>query len=163
MSNLTQSVNVTPTQQNNLVVSNNAVAANAYQVNNNANINQNNNIVKMKKKNIPVDINSEIPLHERWNDELTRCPDPVPNGGLYGGPQAVGEYASIHVIPTATNMIHHNLRSANPPPGAIHQYPGTNRDRNNYIPMPGVFWYNDTHHVNQGPYSIKVTDSHQEL
>ena len=70
-------------------------------------------------------------------------------------------YASIHVIPTATNMIHNNLRSANPPPGAIHQYPGTNRDRNNYIPMPGVFWYNDTHHVNQGPYSIKVIEINQ--
>ena len=162
MSNLTKSVNVTPTQQNNLVLNNNLGAANSNQVNNNANVNQNNTIVKMSK-NIPVDINSEIPLHERWNDELTRCPDPVPNGGLYGGPQAVGEYASIHVIPTATNMIHHNLRSANPPPGAINQYPGTNRDRNNYIPMPGVFWYNDTHHVNQGPYSIKVTDNNQAL
>lgn len=162
MSNLTQSVNVTPTQHNNLVPNNNMVAANTNQVSNNANVNQNNTIVKMSK-NIPVDINSEIPLHERWNDELTRCPDPVPNGGLYGGPQAVGEYASIHVIPTATNMIHHNLRSANPPPGAIHQFPGTNRDRNNYIPMPGVFWYNDTHHVNQGPYSIKVTDNNQAL
>lgn len=162
MSNLTKSVNVTPTQHNNLVPNNNMVAANTNQVSNNANVNQNNTIVKMSK-NIPVDINSEIPLHERWNDELTRCPDPVPNGGLYGGPQAVGEYASIHVIPTATNMIHHNLRSANPPPGAIHQFPGTNRDRNNYIPMPGVFWYNDTHPVNKGPYSIKVTDSHQAL
>ena len=162
MSNLTKSVNVTPTQHNNLVPNNNMVAANTNQVSNNANVNQNNTIVKMSK-NIPVDINSEIPLHERWNDELTRCPEPVPNGGLYGGPQAVGEYASIHVIPTATNMIHHNLRSANPPPGAIHQFPGTNRDRNNYIPMPGVFWYNDTHSVNQGPYSIKVTDSHQAL
>ena len=162
MSNLTKSVNVTPTQHNNLAPNNNMVAANTNQVSNNANVNQNNTIVKMSK-NIPVDINSEIPLHERWNDELTRCPDPVPNGGLYGGPQAVGEYASIHVIPTATNMIHHNLRSANPPPGAINQFPGTNRDRNNYIPMPGVFWYNDTHPVNQGPYSIKVTDSHQAL
>lgn len=162
MSNLTQSVNMTPILQNNLVVNNTPEAANTNQVNNIANLNQNNNIVRMKK-NIPVDINSEISLHERWNDELTRCPDPVPNGGLYGGPQAVGEYASIHVIPTTTNMIHHNLRSANPPPGAIYQFPGTNRDRNNYVPMPGVYWYNDTHHVNQGPYSIKVIETKQEL
>ena len=62
----------------------------------------------------------------------TRAPPPVPNGGLFGGPQAMGEYASIHVTPTATNMIHNNLRSANPPPGATEQYPGTNRLGNNY-------------------------------
>ena len=157
MSNLTKSVNVTPTQNNNLVANNLLQAANNNQLG--ANLNQNNTIVKMSK-NIPVDTNSEIPHHERWNDDATRCPDPVPNGGLYGGPQAVGDYASIHVIPTATNMIHYNLRSANPPPGAINQFPGTNRDRNNYIPMPGVFWYNDTHEINKGPYSVKVTEHH---
>ena len=71
----------------------------------------------------------------------------------------MGDYASIPVIPTATNMINNNLRSANPPPGAINQYPGTNRDKNNYIPMPGVYWYNDTNPVNKGPYSIKVIDN----
>ena len=153
MSNLTKSVNVSPNNHNNLVPQ----AAN---INNNNlnNLNANNNTIVKMRKNIPVDVNSEVPHHERWNDEVTKYPDPLPNGGLFGGPQAVGEYASIPVIPTTTNMIHHNLRSANPPPGAIHQYPGTNRDRNNYVPMPGVCWYNDTHPVNQGPYSIKVID-----
>ena len=129
---------------------------------NNVNNLQQNTIVKLKR-NIPVDLNSEIPHHERWNCHLTRAPSPKPNGDLFGGPQAVGEHASIPVIPTATNMIHHNLRSANPPPGAIHQYPGTNRDKNNYIPMPGVHWYNDTHHVNTGPHSIKVIDTRNTL
>ena len=123
----------------------------------NNNLNQN-NLVKVNK-NIPVDLNSEIPLHERWNCHHTKAPPPVPNGGLFSGPQAMGDYASIPVIPTATNMIHNNLRSANPPPGAINQYPGTNRDKNNYIPMPGVYWYNDTNPVNKGPYSIKVIDN----
>ena len=123
----------------------------------NSNIN-NSTLVKVSK-NIPVDLNSKIPLHERWNSYDTQAPPAVPNGGLFGGPQAVGEYASIHVIPTATNMIHHNLRSANPPPGAINQYPGTNRSGNNYIPMPGVFWYNDTHPVNYGPYAMKVVQN----
>lgn len=108
------------------------------------------------KLNIPVDVNSEVPLHERWFDENTRAPDPVPNGGLFGGPQAMGPYASIHVTPTTTNLINKNLRSANPPPGATEQYPGTNREGNNYVPMPGVFWLNDTHHLNKGPYAIKV-------
>ena len=60
------------------------------------------------------------------------------------------------MVPTTTNMINKNLRSANPPPGATEQYPGTNRYGNNYIPMPGVYWYNDTHPVNFGPYAIKV-------
>ena len=56
-------------------------------------------------------------------------------------------------------MITKNLLSADPPPGATTQYPGTNRSDNNYIAMPGVYWYNDTHPVNKGPYSMKVVDS----
>jgi hypothetical protein len=159
MSNLTKSVEVAVTNQNNLVANNNVMAANEdnYAMNNL----QENNIIKINR-NIPVDINSEVPHHERWNSHDEPAPPPVPNGGLFGGPQAVGEYASIHVTPTTTNMINNNLRSANPPPGAIHQYPGTNRDRNNYMAKPGVCWYNDTHPVNKGPFSIKVIDNTQE-
>ena len=145
--------------QNNLNNRNIPVAANENNQNLNNNL-QNNQLVKMTR-NIPVDLNSEVELHERWNSPETRAPPPVPNGGLYGGPQAVGEHASIHVIPTATNMIHNNLRSANPPPGAINQYPGTHRDRNNYVAMPGVCWYNDTHPINKGPFEIKVIDNNQ--
>ena len=62
------------------------------------------------------------------------------------------------LTPTATNMIHNNLRSANPPPGATEQYPGTNRLGNNYVAMPGVYWYADTHPVNKGPFEMKVTE-----
>lgn len=130
---------------------------------NNSNVNNNlqdDTIVKMAHTNtrdIPVDVNSEVELHKRWNCSHSTAPDPVPNGGLFGGPQAMGPYANIHVIPTATNMIHYNLRSANPPPGATTQYPGTNRSKNNYMPTPGVYWFNDTHPVNKGPYAIKVT------
>jgi|UniRef100_A0A6C0J9I5 hypothetical protein len=111
------------------------------------------------KLNIPVDVNSKIPLELRWHDENTKAPDPVPNGGLFGGPQAIGPYASIYVTPTATNLINNNLRSANPPPGATEQYIGTNRMGNNYIPMPGVYWYNDTHPVNKGPFAMKVVQN----
>ena len=111
------------------------------------------------KLNIPVDVNSKIPLELRWHDENTKAPDPVPNGGLFGGPQAIGPYASIYVTPTATNLINNNLRSANPPPGATEQYIGTNRMGNNYIPMPGVYWYNDTHSVNKGPFAMKVVQN----
>ena len=143
---------------------------------NNANINAHNNLlnvnrnvdesgmlVKMKKNqktlNIPVDLNSGIPLTQRWNNENVGAPPSPANGGLFGGPQAVGEYASIPVTPTATNLINSNLLSANPPPGATTQYPGTNRLGNNYIPMPGVYWYNDTHPVNNGPFSMKVVEN----
>jgi len=128
----------------------------------NKELNNNQNIVKVVNENYPVDKNSEVPHIERWNSHDTRGPDQVPNGGLFGGPQAMGEYASIHVIPTATNMINNNLRSANPPPRATEQYPGTNRLGNNYIAMPGVYWYSDTHPVNKGPYTIKVTDPTRE-
>ena len=110
-------------------------------------------------KNIPVDVNSKVPYELRWSDEKTFAPDPIPNGGLFSGPQAMGPYASIYVTPTTTNLINKNLASANPPPGAMNQYPGTNRLGNNYIPMPGVFWYNDTHPVNRGPYAIKVVEN----
>ena len=137
---------------NGVVVASNNVAA----LNND--IKNNENIVKVVNENYPVDLNSEVPLLERWNSPDSRAPEPVPNGGLFGGPQAMGEYASIHVTPTAANMINNNLRSANPPPGATEQYPGTNRSGNNYQAMPGVYWYSDTHPVNRGPYSIKVTD-----
>ena len=138
--------------ENNVVVGVNTVE------NVNREILNNENIVQVVNENYPVDKNSAVPHHERWNDAETVAPPPVPNGGLFGGPQAMGEYASIHVTPTATNMIQNNLRSANPPPGATEQYPGTNRLGNNYVPMPGVYWYSDTHPVNKGPYSIKVTD-----
>ena len=53
----------------------------------NNNLNQN-NLVKVKK-NIPVDLNSEVLLHERWNCPNTRAPPPVPNGGLFSGPLAM--------------------------------------------------------------------------
>ena len=158
MAQNTQNINL-PFNNNNININNNISAPVASNENNLPNNNlQQHNLVKVSK-NIPVDLNSEIPLHERWNCHQSRAPAPVPNGGLFGGPQATGAHASIPVIPTATNMIHHNLRSANPPPGTICQYPGTNRDKNNYVAMPGVFWYNDTHQVNTGPHALKVIDN----
>ena len=108
-----------------------------------------------KKINIPVDVNSKIPLELRWNDELTAAPEPMPNGGIFGGAQAVGPYASIPVTPTTTNLINKNLRSANPPPGAIQQAVGTIRLGNNYMSMPDVMWYNPDHPDHHGKYKMK--------
>ena len=57
-----------------------------------------------------------IAPEKRSLDENTAIPDSLPNGGLFGGPQSTGPWANIPVIPSDTNLIHYNLRSAHPPP-----------------------------------------------
>lgn len=96
-----------------------------------------------------------ISLHIRDNDPYTAIPPSAPNGGLYGGPQSNRPWASIPVVPTTANMINQNLLSANPPPGANVQYPGSNRLGNNYQAMPGVYWYNPD--GMNGQFAIKGT------
>jgi hypothetical protein len=67
-------------------------------------------------------------------------PHPKLNGGLYTGepfsPDA--PWATVKVVPDVDYMTNINLRSANPPPGAIYQYPGNTRPGNNHQSMPGV-------------------------
>jgi hypothetical protein len=83
-----------------------------------------------------------VAAENRAQDENTAIPAPLPNGGLFMGPQATGPWANIPVVPSDANLIHFNLRSAMPPPGATQQYVGTDRLGNNYAPMIGVYWYN---------------------
>lgn len=83
-----------------------------------------------------------IAPEKRSNNENTAIPDSPPNGGLFNSPQSTGQWANIPVIPSDLNLIHYNLRSAHPPPGATEQYIGTDRLGNNYAPMIGVYWYN---------------------
>jgi hypothetical protein len=85
----------------------------------------------------------------------TSVPEPLPNGGLFRGPQSNKPWANIPVIPTDTNLIHYNLKSANPPPGATQQYVSTDRLGNNYAPMIGVYWYNPSE--SRGMYRMMVT------
>jgi len=101
-----------------------------------------------------------IEPERRMNDDNTAIPNSLPNGGLYSGPQSTGPWANIPVIPSDTNLIHYNLRSANPPPGATEQYVSTNRLCNNYTPMIGVYWYNpeDSHCM----YRMNVTKKSDE-
>ena len=103
----------------------------------------------------PVDKNTGIPPEKRWK-ENQEAPPPTHNAGLYTGPAFSGPWGNIPVTPTTTNMIHNNLQSANPPPGATSQYPGTDRSGNNYIAMPGISWYTSN---DKCPYKIKVTDN----
>lgn len=116
---------------------------------------QHKNIIS-QKVNYPVDVESSVPPELRANDPNTTLAPPPVNGGLFSGPQSTQPWAAIPVPPSATYMIHHNLVSAGPPPGATEQYPGGQRTGNNYTPMPGVVWYNDGQHGHDGMYKIKA-------
>ena len=93
---------------------------------------------------------------QRSLNENTAIPAPMPNGGLYNAPQSTGAWANIPVIPSDTNLIHYNLRSANPPPGATEQYVSNDRLGNNYSPMIGVYRYNPENV--RGLYYMNVTN-----
>ena len=60
------------------------------------------------------------------------------NGGLYTGEKflAGAPWANVPVVPDVDYMTNVNLRSANPPPQALFQYPGNVR--------PGNNWQNNT-------------------
>ena len=117
--------------------------------------NKNKKQKKGGKQNIPVDIKTNILPNQQWNNPNSAAPISQYQGGIYTGPQAYGPWGAIPVTPTTSNMINNNLRSAKPPPGAIKQYPGTNRLGNNFSTMPGVQWYNNTTEINPGPFRIK--------
>ena len=93
---------------------------------------------------------------QRSLNENTAIPAPMPNGGLYNAPQSTGAWANIPVIPSDTNLIHYNLRSAKPPPGATEQYVSNDRLGNNYSPMIGVYRYNPEYV--RGLYYMNVTN-----
>ena len=67
-------------------------------------------------------------------------PPPALNGGLYTGAPFLpnAPWGNVPVIPDADYMTHVNLKSANPPPEALSQYPGGPRPGNNNQTMPGV-------------------------
>ncbi len=97
-----------------------------------------------------------VPPEKRSINENTSIPDSLPNGGIFMGPQSVEPWANIPIIPSDTNLIHYNLRSANPPPGATEQYVSNDRLGNNYSPKIGVYWYNPEHA--RGMYYMNVTN-----
>jgi hypothetical protein len=96
----------------------------------------------------------QVPPTQRNNGASIAMPPAPRHGGLYSGPPSSNPWNSIPVVPTMTNYIQNNLRSAGPPPGATQQYVGTPRLGNNYVPMPGVYWYNPPEM--QGKYAIKA-------
>lgn len=62
------------------------------------------------------------------------------NGGLFTGEPFFrgAPWANVPVIPDVDYMTNVNLRSAQPPPGAIYQYPGNTRPGNNYQKNTGL-------------------------
>ncbi len=112
--------------------------------------------INAKQGNYTTLTDGLIAPEKRGSNENTAIPDSVPNGGLYNAPQATGPWGNIPVIPSDTNLIHYNLRSANPPPGATEQYASIDRLGNNYAPMIGVYWYNPDEA--RGMFRMQVTD-----
>ena len=84
----------------------------------------------------------------------TSLPKPSINGGLYTGElfQKGAPWANVPVVPDSGYIIHYNLQSANPPPGAEYQYPSGLRPGNNNPVLPGV------HTAAGGMYGLLVND-----
>lgn len=112
------------------------------------------NCKNTKNSDYEVDIRTNINYHQRDFNHLSKIRPCPKNGEIYGGEESNDPWMPIKVTPTATNYISRNLLSANPPPGAVEQYVGTNRIGNNYTAMPNIHWYNPN---NTGPYNLKVT------
>lgn len=77
-------------------------------------------------------------------EETPAIPDRLPNGGLYVGETAKGNWGNVPVVPEAHILTTKNLLSANPPPGAVKQAPSLQRPGNNrvehpyHVPYPNV-------------------------
>jgi serine/threonine protein kinase len=93
--------------------------------------------------------------NKKGGNPSTNIPKPDVAAGLYTQ-QFKGPWGNINVTPTTTEYINNNLLSANPPPGATTQYPGTIRQGNNYDTYVGVNDYVGTA-KNSGPFTIKTT------
>lgn len=104
-----------------------------------------------------VVLNGSVEPYLRSSGPNSEIAPPPKNGGIFGGLSCNKPWMPIPVAPTTTNYINNNLRSANPPPGAIEQYIGTNRLGNNYVSMPGIYQFKNTHPRQPGPFDIRVT------
>lgn len=75
-------------------------------------------------------------------DEPAHVPPPPRslNGGLFTGEPFAKDapWGNVPVIPDVDYMTNVNLRSANPPPGAVFQYPGNMRPGNNFQKNTGL-------------------------
>lgn len=63
-------------------------------------------------------------------------PARLPNGGLYTGVTAQGDWGNVPVVPESHVLTTKNLVTAKPPPGAVQQSVSLMRPGNNYITHP---------------------------
>ena len=105
------------------------------------------------KENKAIVKENDIEPHLR--DTLTKSMPPSQiNGGLFSGPPVDYPWMPIPITPTETNYIVNNLKSANPPPGALEQFISVNRPGNNYSAKPNILKFNNTNTSNCGPFNI---------
>jgi hypothetical protein len=85
-------------------------------------------------------MNSSIGWSEYNQDKYEKPPPRSLNGGWFTGERFKknSPYGNVALIPDTGYMIHYNLRSANPPPGAIYHYPGHTRIGNNFQNTIGI-------------------------
>ena len=93
--------------------------------------------------------------NKKGGNPIAGIPKPDVAAGLYTQ-EFKGPWGNINVTPTTSEYINKNLISANPPPGATTQYPGTIRQGNNYDTYVDVNDYVGTT-KNPGPFTIKNT------
>jgi len=84
-----------------------------------------------------------IDIVKQWSGPDDSAPEPLLNGGLYTGESFKGPWGNYPVAPT-TNGFMANLASANPPPGALDQFPGYVRLGNNFQVNPSKDFSNET-------------------
>ena len=84
-----------------------------------------------------------IDIVKQWSGPNDSAPEPLLNGGLYTGESFKGPWGNYPVAPT-TNGFMANLASANPPPGALDQFPGYVRLGNNFQVNPSKDFSNET-------------------
>lgn len=99
-----------------------------------------------------------ITLEDSEKKQLPFVPPPQPslNGGLYTGVpfEKNAPWANVPVIADADYMTHINLRSANPPPQALYQYPGNTRPGNNFQLNTGLKKYEGDRGFEGKPYNF---------
>lgn len=104
---------------------------------------------------------SQFKVHTLDDVELKQLPfvpppKPILNGGLYTGErfEKGAPWANVPVIADVDYMTHVNLRSANPPPQALYQYPGNVRPGNNYQANSGLQQYKGDRGFEGKPYNF---------
>jgi hypothetical protein len=87
-------------------------------------------------------VNSACPFDdfEKNTNKPVGLPTQPLHGGLYNSTSTGKEWHTIPVNPEMSSMMA-NLASANPPPGAMNQFIGTNRPGNNSVNLNGVYRY----------------------